>query len=178
MSMKISPVLVGAVKSQVEEKRYDCENKLMDIILSSQEKARSVIAGLPALIADAYCTNRNYADVGELIEPWGTPGFPVTSGEPLYFLKKNDSLKDRYSAKPPSKKCLIGASRLVFDYCKENGLSPKLSRTTLKIGTWNRVVYQWRSSKMTIEWRRKEIEAVLKISPFGSFDIGVFTRAD
>ncbi len=71
---------------------------------------------------------------------------------------------------------MIGASRKVYDYCKENGLRPKLSRMTTKIGSINRTVYTWNSAMMTIEWRRKDIEQVLKLLPLGHFDIGVFAR--
>ncbi len=59
----------------------------MDAILSGQEKAQSVIDRIPDRIAEAYCSKRNYADVCEVIEPWGVMNNPAFNGEPLYFLR-------------------------------------------------------------------------------------------
>ncbi|MDR3612698.1 MAG: hypothetical protein P4L53_03975 [Candidatus Obscuribacterales bacterium] len=139
--------------SQVEQE------KAQELIIAKPVKDR-----IPRLIAEAVAARRSYAEVCDIhsFQAVGSnPSFLADpANEKLYFEFRGVWIWDYQTPKP---EWLFGASEIVYAYCVENDLRPKLLPYHEHSMPGNKDIW-WSASKLIIRWQPEHMNKLLGIT--------------
>lgn len=165
--MNISTKLLAKLQEEI-----DAAHNLQDTLLQEERTfahvaSKPVIERIPGVLARAILEKQKSVTVCEIAEFAAAVTTPLFAGERLFYLPSGGSHHFGYDddVRPEG---LFGASRQVYDYCCENGLSPMLWPAPAKkidIGTARA---SWNVCTLQISWNLATLGSMLKLKNFKS----------
>ena len=157
--------LVQKVQAEIDAVHEMHQAVLQDALRFSHVAANPVLERVPREIARLIVDRRISVDLCEICEFATAATTPLFEGEPLFFVAPPPS--DEVGAGYDIKKVrLIGAAKMIFDYCKENELSPMLCELTKQKAEREHATAQWDVLKLRIFWRPIRSAKDLRLKPF------------
>lgn len=161
--MTISKELIDSVRQSLRFAQAAYNAKIAECTKMQHDQAAEIIGKIPQLIADAIAAKQDFAQICVMHDQGEYFG-----RDPKALLFKIEGWKGRYLSHEPKPEWLIGASKLIYDYCLTNDLRPKLLAYHVEgTGGWSfSDTYSdtgtWTASKLIIRWQPEHLEKLLR----------------
>ncbi len=124
-----------------------------------------MIARIPGEVVRAILERRNSVELCEISEFTGATTTPLFQGEKLFYLTPIRSQYLIFDWEVPLFS-LIGAAKMVLNYCVDEGLTPSIGRPYKKTMTANGRTATWSACKFGIGWNPETVTKLLKLEKF------------